>query len=193
MVVVTSMTQYKIIDAYFRVLQENPCLKKVTLGMVAEKAGMRRESIYRYHFQGVEDIQDRIHYLINLEIKESVQSFLLNDALDLDTFLNQSFLPILYAKKDWLKIMSKTTADTEWNKFLIEEYAPLIENYLDSIEKKEVIPNSFLALILIKEVLAITSTWLTDDEPEPVSLFTEKFISIIKKSPFDLLERPTKE
>ncbi|MFK4935934.1 hypothetical protein ACI1UF_06300 [Lactococcus garvieae] len=67
-----------------------------------------------------------------------------------------------------------------------EKYSPVVEAYLNKIGKKEIFSNAYLANILLKEFLSILSTWLTDDIPEPVSLFQKKFLYLLSLSPADI-------
>lgn len=69
----------------------------------------------------------------------------------LPSFLSHEILPLLYEKRDWLQILYGTILDPKWGKFLERKYAPLIEKYLDNIEKEYIISNSFLALLVVKE------------------------------------------
>lgn len=193
MLVTTSETQQRIIDAYFRIIQENPDTKKVTLGMVAEKAGMRRESVYRYHFKNIEEIRDRIHYLIDGGLEKEVLDFVDGKTFDINSFIATKLLRLLYEKRAWLKVMYSTDVDAEWESFLLKKYIPIITKYLELIGREDIIPNKFLAEVAVKEILALISTWLTDEQPEPASLFKEKFLHVFHYSPYDILTNPNQK
>lgn len=185
----TSETQYKIIDAYFSILQETPDVKKISLGMVAYRVGMRRESISKYHFKNVEEIRERIRHLVDDKLEEAAENFVGGENLALYPFISEVMLPHLYKYRDWLKILYGTTIDSEWQTFLLQRYTPLVERYLDEIEQKELISNQLLAAIIVKEILSIVSTWLTDNHPDPVFIFQKKFMHILQSSPYDLLTK----
>lgn len=185
--IITDDKQRLIIDAYFRILQENPEIKDITIKMLASKSGMSRESIYRYHFGSIEEIKERICLLADGELEEETKKFLSKETHNLSIFLSKILLPYLYEKRDWLKILYNTDVEATWRSYLLKKYTPVVEDYLDKIGKRGVVPNAFLASIIVKECLAIISTWLTDPNPEPASLFKEKFLHIFKSSPYDLL------
>ncbi|KSU00990.1 TetR/AcrR family transcriptional regulator [Lactococcus lactis] len=187
MILIISDKQRKIIDAYFRVLQENPDVTEVTLGMVASKVGMSRESVFRYHFRNVEEIRDKIHFLIDADVYKKTKEFVESEGYNLFDFIDRELLPLLYIHRDWLKLMHLRGIDYRFQSFLLKKYIPIVEKYLDKIGKKEILSNYFIASIFVKEILSITSTWLTDDNPEPVSLFKEKFMHLLHQSPYDLL------
>lgn len=186
MILITTETQKKIIEASFQVAKEHPN-QQITIKMICEKVGMSRENFYRYHFHDFNEILEKIHFLANDEINQLFVKFINSENPDILDFLRQSMIPFLYDKKEWLKILFETKLDLEWMKFLHKEYTPLVQSYLDNIEKKGPIPNLYLAQIIVKEFFAIISTWLTDNSPEPPELFMEKFLYIVEQSPAALM------
>lgn len=184
--VITTETQKKIIDAFFMVASNYPN-KKITVEMIGQQAGMSRENIYHNHFRGIKEIIEKIHLLVDEELYNKFQRFVYDENTNLLNFLTHHVLPFLYEKREWLKILYGTQIDPEWEYFLESRYAPLINNYLDKIGKKDIIPNHFLSQIFVKEFMAIISVWLTDNNPEPPSLFIKKFIYILSQSPTDMI------
>ncbi|WP_270227975.1 transcriptional regulator [Lactococcus garvieae] len=158
----------------------------MTLQMVADQAGLRRESIYRYHFDNMEDIIEKIHFLIDKDIDDETAKFMRGTNTNIVKFVSHTLLPLLYARKEWIKILCETNVDPNWLNFLQEKYSPVVEAYLNKIGKKEIFSNAYLANILLKEFLSILSTWLTDDIPESVSLFQKKFLYLLSLSPADI-------
>lgn len=185
--IITTDNQQRVIDAFFLIAKENPDIKKISLQTVASRLGIRRESIHKYCFRTPDEILERAHYLIDKKIEESFNIFINKRHHDFALFLSQEILPLLYEKKDWLQVLYNTNLDPRWNEFLENKYAPLIEKHLNNIGKEYIIPNNFLALLIVKEFLAITSTWLKDTNPEPASLFQKKFLKVFNSSPNDLL------
>lgn len=187
MIILTSDKQRLIIDAYFRILQENPEMKEVPIKLLAAKSGMTRESLYRYHFKNMDEIKERICLLADEELEAQTKKVFSNASLDLVVFLNKALLPYLYDKRDWLKVLYGTNLAATWQSYLLKKYTPIVETHLDKVGKKDIVPNRFLASIIVKEFLAIISTWITDPNPEPASLFIKKFLHILKSSPYALL------
>lgn len=179
-------SQRKIIDAFFLIAKEQPN-QRITFQMLADQSGMRRESIYRYHFSNLEELIEKVHDIIDNEISSAFEEFVNNGDLNLLKFLSYLVLPCLYEKKDWLKILYGTNVDPGWSNFLEERYFPLIECYLNKKGKNDIIPNFFLSKVIVKEFLAIVAVWLTDDNPEPASLFQRKFVHIFQQSPAAML------
>lgn len=186
MTIITTKTQKQIIEAFLN-LASNSQNQKITVDMIAKKMGMSRENIYHNHFKGIKDIIERIHFLTDAEIFCKFQSYVDTDSSNISSFLSKQLLPNLYEKKEWLKILYGTNVDPNWINFIESRYIPLVNRYLDSIDKKDIIPNALLSQIIVKEVIAIISVWLTDDEPEPPEVFIKKFLHVISQSPGDML------
>lgn len=181
-------TQLKIIDAFFKVVLDHPD-QKITVEMISKQAGMTRENIYHNHFRGTKEIIEKIHDIIDRDICFKFQNFIDSDDTNIGDFLSQVMIPSLYQKKEWLKVLYGTNIDPLWPDFLQSRYAPLVEAHLDKIGKNDLISNFFLSQIIVKEFIAIVSVWLTDNNPEPPSLFKEKFIHILQQSPLELLSQ----
>ena len=179
--------QQQIIDAFFLVAQENPDLKQITLKRVAEKAGMRRQSIYGRHFNSVEDIITTIHNLIDNQIVEKMHHFVLTSDDDPITYFSKEILPILYEKRDWLKILYGTVIDNSWILFLQAKYTPILKLYLQKKGNNSGLSDDFLCSLIVSKVIAILGNWLTSDNPEPASLFREKFMHILTTPTISLL------
>lgn len=188
--IITSDSQKRLIEAFFRVAEEHP-EQKITFAMIAERAGMSRENAYRNHFRGIPEIIKRIHFLIDNDISTEFEKFTASDDTDILRFIGKSILPFLYDKKDWLRVLYGTNVDSEWFTFLQQRYVPLVTIYLDKIEKNDVIPNTLLSQLIVKNFLSIISVWLTDNNPEPPSLFIKKFIHLLQQSPADMMMQKT--
>jgi AcrR family transcriptional regulator len=188
--VVTTENQTKVIEALLRIAQENPKNKRITVTEVAKRAGMTRTSFYKYNFDDMESILTRMHDILDGEIYRGFNAIItgkIRDDQPLLKFLNDTVLPTLYDQRAWLKTIYTTNVDLGWERYLQDKYAPLIETYLDKIGKKLPIENHYIGLIVIKEFLALVSTWITDDNPEPASLFKEKFMGALQTSPYAFL------
>lgn len=155
--------------------------------MVADKAEMRRESIYKYHFKNVDAIIERIHLLIDEEIGNEFEKFITSGNTDLIHFFIHKMLPHMYENKEWLKLLYSTTLNSDWSDFLQKKYSPIVEVYLNNIRKNDILSNFFLSHLIVKEFLAIVSSWLIDSNPEPASLFQKKFLHVLHTSLYDLL------
>ncbi|CAM3102791.1 TetR/AcrR family transcriptional regulator [Lactococcus hircilactis] len=182
---VTSDSQRQLIEAFFRVAKEYP-EQKMTFAMVAKRAGMSRENAYRNHFRGIPEIIERIHFLIDNEIRTDFEKFISSEDPDISKFFS-TILPFLYEKQEWLRVLFNSYIDPNWLMFLQQKYIPLFTDYLDKLGKVDVFSNAFLSQIVVKEFLSIISTWLSTDSPEPPALFVKKFIHLLQQSPIDML------
>ncbi|MCH4171348.1 MAG: TetR/AcrR family transcriptional regulator [Lactobacillus sp.] len=155
--------------------------------MVADKAGIRRQSIYGRHFNSIEDIITTIHSIIDNEIAEKVKDAIANTATDPITYFSKEMLPLLYNRRDWLKVLYGTVIDDSWINFLQDKYTPIFRAYLEKVGNKSGFSNDFLSGLIVSQVIAILGNWLTSNTPEPASLFRKKFMRILNTSTFDLL------
>ena len=62
--IIINDTQLKIIDAFFVLTNESTSLHDITMQLIADKAGIRRQNIYKNHFNGIQDIIKTVHLLI---------------------------------------------------------------------------------------------------------------------------------
>ena len=190
---ITTEGQKKIIAAFFEVAATVGDTDKITIKMIADQVGIRRESIYKYHFRNIDEIINHIHNLIDKEVFERFKYHTIDKGGDAVWFLTYEFLPVLYEKREWLKILYSTKVDPSWMEFLVNRYVPIIKEYLDLNNKNEPIHNLYLSKIVVKEFLSIVSTWLTHDEPESLASFQKKFLYLLKLSPYSILSQEISE
>lgn len=186
---ITTPTQLKIINAFFELADEKP-EATISLQMIADKVGISRGSITRYHFKNIPGLLNHIHGLIDNEIREQFERMVHSSDSwsDLLIFFNQEMIPYLFSRKHWLKPLYNTYQDPKWLAYLEHEYAPIIEMYLWKVGKKDIIPNEFLAKFVVKQFLSIVSIWLSDEEAEKPEDFQEKFIHALDISISDILK-----
>lgn len=185
-------TQLKIIDAFFVLTNENTSLHDITMQSIADKAGIRRQNIYKNHFNGIQDIIRTVHLLIDRDCKKKLETYIMSrNNQDLPTFIAEEILPLLYARRDWLKPLYNSSIDPDWIPFLHEQYSPLIkmyyENKVESISSSLNICPEFLYKLVIDNILSIISGWITSDFPDPPSIFRDKFIRLSSLSLDNLL------
>ncbi|GAX47747.1 TetR/AcrR family transcriptional regulator [Pseudolactococcus reticulitermitis] len=184
--VIISETQLRIIDSFFLIAEENGTVQKITMQQIAERAGIRRQNIYKNHFNGIEDIIQTVHLLIARDCKQKMSTFIASHDQDMLLFIAKEILPILYAKRRWLKNLYNPSLDPDWVPFLYQQYLPLVqvyfENRLDHVCAELGITSEFLYHLIIGNILTIISCWLTSDKPEPPSIFQKKFLKLAAQS-----------
>lgn len=185
--VIISETQQRIIDAFFIVAEECDNPQKITMKKIADKAGIKRQNIYKKHFSNIDDLLNTIHRLINWECEEKFEEFPESGSSDLLAYFAQEILPLLYDKRDWLKILYGTTTDSSWAAFLQKSYTPYLRNYLTHAEKKTGLSADFLCSLVVRQIIALVANWLTSEHPEPASLFKKKFMYCVSTSTYDLI------
>ncbi|ETD05615.1 TetR/AcrR family transcriptional regulator [Lactococcus formosensis] len=195
--IIINDTQLKIIDAFFVLTNESTSLHDITMQLIADKAGIRRQNIYKNHFNGIQDIIKTVHLLIDRDCKSKIKSFIISENnQELPTFIAEEILPLLYARRDWLKPLYNSSIDPDWIPFLREQYYPLIKMYygnkIENISSSLNICPEFLYKLVIDNILSIISGWITSDFPDPPSIFRDKFIRLSSLSLDDLLNIDSK-
>ena len=189
--ILISDRQRQIIDAFFLVVEEASEPKKITMDMITKKAGISRQSIYDKHFSNIGEIIDKIHALVSEECEVRMQKFFSDGYRDYNDdffkFFEQEILPLLYEKRDWLKILYSKVLDSSWADYAHKVYTPYIELYIKKTGNQSPLANDFICSLIVRQIIAIISNWLTNDRPEPASLFQKKFDYLIKTSTYELL------
>lgn len=189
--IIVSERQRQIMDALFLAVESVGDLKKVTMDMVAERAGMRRQSIYEKHFRNIGEIIETIHALVSQECEERMEHFFSHSYKyyqgNFISFFEQEILPLLYEKRDWLRNLYSSMLDSSWTDYAQKVYTPYIKRYLAKVGNHSGLPDDFVCGLIVRQIIAIVATWLTSDKPDPVSLFRPKFDRLLKTSTYDLL------
>lgn len=187
--IIISDTQQRIIDSFFILARDSNSLKEITMADIAEKAGIRRQNIYKKHFSNKKDIIDTIHNLINWECEQKFEEFINNkNQTDLISFYADNILPILYDKRDYLKILYGTEADSEWMFFLHKQYTPIVKKCLKSQQERLGSQIEFISELIVRQVISVIANWLTSEQPDPPSLFKKILITYLSTSTSDLLD-----
>lgn len=186
--IIISDTQQRIIDSFFILARDSNSLKKITMKDIAEKAGIKRQNIYKKHFSSKKDIINTIHNLINWECEQKFEEFI-NDKnqTDLISFYADNILPILYDKRDYLKILYGTDADSEWMFFLQKQYSPIVKECLKSHQENLGKQIEFISELIVRQFISVIANWLTSEQPEPPSLFKQILVTCLSTSTSELL------
>jgi AcrR family transcriptional regulator len=189
--ILVSERQREIIEAFFLVIKEMDEPNKITMDMIAERAGISRQGIYEKHFSNIGDIVEKIHSLVSEECEERMQNFFYNSYEtyngDYFKFFEEEILPLLYNKRDWLKTLYSTKLDSSWADYAQKAYTPYVELYLTRLGNQSGLADDFICGLIVRQVIAIVASWLTCDEPEAVPLFKKKFDYLIKTPTYELL------
>jgi hypothetical protein len=182
-----SETQLKIIEAFFILAENSATPRKISMQMIADKAGINRQNIYKNHFCSIDDLLDAAHRVIDHDCEKKLKSFTSVKKQDLIIYFSKEILPILYQKRNWLRVLYKYSADSNWMQFLEYQYKPIIKEYLKSSSHNMEISDEFRCNLILRQFLAVISSWMLCDHPEPPYLFQSTFVQLLSTSSYDLL------
>jgi AcrR family transcriptional regulator len=175
-------THEKIINAFFRCANKYPDVHHFTISEIAEEAGVSRQAIQRKHYKTVEELILDIRSQICCQIQEQLSSYHSSDEVSPYCFLALHVLPIIYTRRDWIKVLCTTCMDPHWVQTLEKQYqewfSPFIINNITQTGFSPQFVKSFIA----KEVLGIWSCWLSEDLPAPPISFQKNFLLLTSSS-----------
>lgn len=67
--------QIELIEIFFHLANKNPN-QKMSIKVLASHFGMTRESVHRYYISNMDELFEKIHYLVDHEISEAFEDFL---------------------------------------------------------------------------------------------------------------------
>lgn len=184
-----SERQMQIIDAFFLIASENSGIQQITMSMIADRLKITRQGIYAKHFKSVGEIIDTIHHLVDWEIEEKLRDFINGNERNILDFIGEEILHLIYEKKDWLRVLYDSSVDPTWTNYLQEKYTSLLKSYISRNCKQIELSNDFMCKLIVGRILNLISHWITSENPEPPSLFRDKFSYIVKSSTHNLLEK----
>jgi len=175
-------------DAFFMLVDEVDEPRKITMEMIANRVGIRRQSIYEKHFSSVSDLMETIFELVSSPCELKMQDYFRDEKNeDFFHFFAREILPLLYEKRDWLKLLYSKVLDASWSDFAYRTYLPYLADYLKDFPNETGLSDRFRADLLVRMVIAIIASWLTGDKVEPPSLFASRFLDLLGKSSLDLI------
>ncbi|GAB2024440.1 hypothetical protein OfM1_05110 [Lactovum odontotermitis] len=182
-----SEKQKMIIEAFFLLAQEVADPQKITMQMIADRAGITRQNIYAKHFDSIEEMIQKIHILIDSQCMEKMEEFFEANRHDLVDYFADEVLPILYERRAELRVLYRTNLDRRWSLFLEKQYAPMIEAYLRKSGKVVEVSYKFLSRLIVGQVMTLIACWLVEDNPLQPTLFKEEFVTLLSVSTYDWL------
>ncbi|GBG96238.1 transcription regulator [Lactococcus termiticola] len=175
-------------DAFFMLVDEVDEPRKISMEMIAGRVGIRRQSIYEKHFSSVSDLMTTIFELVSSPCELKIQAYFAGDkSQDFFDFFAQEILPLLYEKRDWLKLLYSKVIAASWSDFAQRTYLPYVEAYLKDFPNETGLSDRFRSDLLVRQVIAIVASWLTSEKVEPASLFAPRFLDLLGKSSLDLI------
>ncbi|GAK30044.1 putative transcriptional regulator [Weissella oryzae SG25] len=174
-----SERQLLIIDAYFVCIQECGVSKTITMQMIADKVGIRRQNIYKKHFPNLAAITRASYEMVDFYINRQLQDYQPRKDGSLVDYFAQTVLPLIWAQRYYLKILYTSPSNNDWINYLSNRYTPLIQAHLTNQSQSHGLSSRFLAVLIEKQINSVIATWLTATEPEPVSLFEKRFLFLM--------------
>lgn len=174
-----SERQLLIIDAYFVCIQECGGSKTLTMQMIADRVGIRRQNIYKKHFPNLAAITRASYEMVDFDISRQLKIYQPKKDGNLVDYFTQTVLPLIWTQRYYLKILYTNPSNNDWVNYLSQRYTPLIQAHLTNQSQAHGLSSHFLAVLIEKQINSIIATWLTAAEPEPVSLFEKKFLFLM--------------
>lgn len=191
-----STTQLRIIDCLF-LLGETIEINNVTMEMVAKKAGIRRQNIYKSHFGSIDSIIHTAYNEIDKDIYEKLYKYI-NSKEDINIvhFISEELLSLFYEKRKWLRVIFNDSLYGDWKKYMAKRYVPIMREYIETKSCShefldscpELYTKDFLAYILFHKVNIIIYLWIKQENPLPPSIFSLEFEKLLSFSVNDILD-----
>lgn len=136
-------------------------------------------------FPTVDDIFNYISKNIDNEVKQALNKSELLSPFD---SISDYVIPVLYEHSHELHILyTSSYADGKWISFLEHTYKKWLTTlFKDSHFEPNIVNKTFDIELLVKWILSIISTWLSQPIPENPEVFKKYFLNIVHSSPIDL-------
>lgn len=175
-------TRENIINAFFRCANKHPDLHHFTISEIAKEAGISRQAVQRKHYVTVEELILDIRTRINDDVKQKLSEFDVSSKKSPYLIFAEEILPIIYDYRDWLKVLCTTCMDPNWTKFIENQYIACFSQFLVKDVKGTGFSQEFVQRVVVKEIFAIVTTWLSEELPEPPQSFSKKFLLLTSHS-----------
>ncbi|MBL3716920.1 TetR/AcrR family transcriptional regulator [Lactococcus garvieae] len=169
-------TREKIVNAFFRCANKHPDIHHFTIAEIAEEAGVSRQAIQRKHYRTVEELILDIRRQVNDKVKKELDFHYPKEGISPYHVFAMHILPVIYEYRDWLKVLCTTCMDPHWMNFIETQYKEWFAPYLVEDVSKTGFSKEFVKNFIVKEVLSIVASWLSEDLPEPPVSFSRKFL-----------------
>ena len=179
-------TRENIINAFFSLAAKYPDKYDFSIADIACEAGISRQAIYRNHFDNVNEIIKYIRHVIDDEVKAVMICYQKEENVAI--YFAENVLPILYNRRQWLKLLYSSNIDPCWRRFLQKEYQPWFQNNLIFDPSKLNSNKEFISKLIINHTLAILEAWLSQDFPMPPEAFKKHFITLLSTPVLSFLE-----
>lgn len=178
-------TREMIINAVMRLALKNKERTHLTITEIATEAGLSRQAIYQKHFKNVAEIFEDIHVTIDEQIlKTFEQKVLTLPPSEIYNGIAQYILPLVYQHREWLRVLYSTNIDLKWRRYLHVRYSTITLTYLAKYPPlNSPLSQEKTINLLTDHLLAVISTWLSDDFPMHPEKFTPIFLTLMTRSP----------
>lgn len=170
-------THENIINAFFRIAAKKDA-RLISLSEIATEAHVSRQAIYQKHFKTIDEIIDEVHQIIYQDIYSVLKDFE-SSQYNLNEFIAYKLIPRIYEHREWLRILYTSNIDSGWERFISEQYLPVINPHLNEISQRLKLSKDFIAGFIIKYYMSIISSWLVQDLPMPPDHFKKYFLQLV--------------
>lgn len=183
-------TREMIINAVMRLALKNKERTHLTITEIATEAGLSRQAIYQKHFKNVAEIFEDIHVTIDEQIlKTFEQKVLTLPPSEIYNGIAQYILPLVYQHREWLRVLYSTNIDLKWRRYLHVRYSTITLTYLAKYPPlNSPLSQEKTINLLTDHLLAVISTWLSDDLPMHPEKFAPIFLTLMTRSPRSFFE-----
>ncbi|WP_045798321.1 TetR/AcrR family transcriptional regulator [Streptococcus equinus] len=175
-------TRDNIINAFFKLASKYPGKTNFTIAEIAEEAQLSKQAIYKNHFNNADEILQYLHKAIDSEVMESFVCYNNKENKpDPLEYFAISVIPIIYKRRNWLRLLYSTTADPKWRFFLKQKYTDwLMDNIAINSYKELGLPKESIVQHIINCILSIIEIWITQEVPDHPQKFSKIFLKLVK-------------
>ncbi|SEM81368.1 transcriptional regulator, TetR family [Ligilactobacillus sp. WC1T17] len=174
----------KIIDSYLSLVNQYGKVD-VPILAITKNADISRATFYN-HFNNVEEVVVLIEQDIDKQINQTIQKYRQDYVDQPYLMLAQKVLPILYEKRDILKILYTSPLRAHWLNFLRQKYDGWVSSFFKT-NKDNKIPKYYSKNMSYFFYFSIVELWLAKPIPEDPQTFEKIFLQMVSTPIINLI------
>jgi AcrR family transcriptional regulator len=175
-------TREKIINAFFDLAAEKHDCSQFSMVELAEKVGLSRQSIQRYHFENKDSLLEAAYFHVSQEIKSCLKNQEPQKGISPFIIVTDHLFPLLYQQRTALKILFQSKMTPDWEDFLKTKHKLWLHPYVKSSDSTLQLSRGFMLDFVVNTMITIIGNWLMQENIDKPEIFKWKFLILMNRS-----------